>query len=354
MLRFALTCLLAGSTALAQTNAGGQKPPAVPASAQQNITTTADTLPPDAAVLTIKGLCPAVKATGPSKPGSCETKISKEAMNRILAAVSFGDHPLNRVTTRTFAQDYGQVLALSAAAHEIGLDKDPSFQDLIQYLQARTLADTYRRYLQQKYSKPTEEQYEAYYKQNIDKFTRMQVDHVLVPRIHPQLPRQQEAEFGKRAEKVAADIHERAAKGEDPHELLIEAYKTLDLANPPRTDMGPVTKASFLAPLWEQIFALRTGQVTELDSKPAGFSFYKVSSRDVIPLATVKDTLTRELSQRLAQTELEELLSNVHTELNQEFFDSRPIGTPPLVVPPRAPLHTPANPIGQKPPPAKP
>ena len=350
MLRFVLTCSLAGSTALAQSaGAGDQKAPAVPARAPQTAATTADTLPPDAAVVTIKGLCPEANLTDPAKPSSCETKITKEAMNRLVAAVSFGDHPLNRVTTRTFAQDYVQVLALSTAAQQLGLDKDPSFQELMQYVRARNLADAYRRYLQQKYSKPTAEQYEAYYKQNIDKFTRLQVDHVLVPRTNPQLPRQQQAEFGKKAEKVAADIHERAAKGEDAHELLIEAYKTLDLGTAPRTDMGPVTRSSFLSTVWEQIFALRAGQVTSLDSQPAGFSFYRVRARDVVPLAAVKDSLTRELSQRLAHTEMEQLLGGIHSELNMEFFDSRPLGTPPVVVPQRAPLHSPANPSQQKP-----
>jgi len=353
MFRFVLTCALAGSTALAQTaGAGGQKAPAAPPPAQQNITTTADTLPPDAAVVTIKGLCPEVKVTDPAKPGSCETRITKEAMNRLVGAVSFGDHQLNRVTTRTFAQDYVQVLALSTAALELGLDKDPSFQELMQYERARTLADTYRRHLQQKYSKPTEEQYEAYYKQNIDKFTRLQVDHVLVPRVNPDLPRQQTAEFAKKAEKVAAEIHERAAKGEDARELLIEAYKTLDLGTAPRTDMGPVTKGSFLPPVWDQIFALRAGQVTKLESLPAGFSFYRVRTRDVVPLAAVKDTLTRELSQKLAQAELQELLGGIHSELNMEFFNSRPLGEPPVVIP-RAPLHSPANPVPQKPAPPK-
>lgn len=353
MLRFVLTCALAGAAAMAQT-AGTGRPtaPVAPPAAAQTPATTSDTVPPDAAVITIKGLCPEKKTSDPAKAG-CESKVTKAELNRMIAAVSFGDHPLNRVTTRTFAENYVQVMTLSTAAQELGLDKDPGFEELMRYVRARTLADAYRRYLQQKYSKPTDEQYEAYYKQNIDKFTRIQVDHVLVPRVHPGLPRQQQAEFSKRAEKVAADLRDRASRGEDARELLNEGYKTLDLSNPPRTDMGPVTKSSFVPKVWEQIFALRIGQVTELETQPTGYSFYKVRSRDVVPLAAVKDSLTHEISQRLAQTEMETLLGGVHSELNKAYFDSQPLGAPPIITP-RAPLHTPANPIGQKQPSAKP
>jgi hypothetical protein len=357
MLRLILTCALAGSTALAQSAGAppagaGPRPPATPAPGQQNIVTTADTLPQDAAVVTIKGLCAEVKVTDSAKPASCETRVTKEAMNRLVAAVSFGDHQLNRVTTRTFAQDYAQTLALSTAALELGLDKDPSFQELLRYERLRTLADAYRRYLQQKYSKPTAEQYEAYYKQNLEKFTRLQVEHVVVPKINPVLPRQEAAEFTKRAEKAANEIRERAARGEETRELLTEAYKSLELGVAPRTDMGAVTRGSFAGPLWEQISVLRAGQVTSLESLPGGFSFYKVKAHDVIPLEAVKDTLTKELSQRLAQAELQELLGGIHSELNMEFFNSQPLGAPP-VVSPRAPLHSPANPVPQKPAPQK-
>src|SRR5258708_23837324 len=329
MLRFVLTCTLAGAAAMAKTaGVGGKKAPA----AAQPTATTADTLPPDAAVITVQGLCPERKTTGPAKPG-CESKVTKAEFSRIVAAVNNGDHPLNRVTTRTFAENYAQVMTLASAARELGLDKDPSFEELMKYVRARTLADTYRRYLQQKYSKPSDEQYEAYYKQNIDKFTRLQVDHVVVPRVNPIMPRQQADEFSKRAEKTAADLRERVAKGEDPRELLNEAYKTLELGAEPRTDMGSVTKSSFLPKMWERISALRAGQVTELESQPAGFGFYKVRSRDVGPLEAVKDTLTRELSQRLANEEMEGVLGGVHPELNQAYFDSPPLGAPPVITP---------------------
>src|SRR5258708_23271528 len=156
--------------------------------------------------------------------------------------------------------------------------------------------------------------HECHSKQTVENTARVQVDHVVVPRVNPIMPRQQADEFSKRAGKTAADLRERVAKGEDPRELLNEAYKTLELDAGPRTDMGPVTKSSFLPKMWERISALQAGQVTELQSQPAGFGFYKVRSRDVVPLEAVKDTLTRELSQRLANEEMEGVLGGVHPE----------------------------------------
>src|SRR5258708_1643590 len=112
MLRFVLTCTLAGAAAVAQTaGVGGQKAPA----AAQTTATTADTLPPDAAVITVQGLCPERKTTGPAKPG-CESKVTKAEFSRIVAAVDHRRQPLNPARPRPFAEDYAPSLTLASAA----------------------------------------------------------------------------------------------------------------------------------------------------------------------------------------------------------------------------------------------
>jgi hypothetical protein len=350
MIRILLTCVLVGATALAQTTAagpGGQaapatqnsKMPVLPPGAPQPVNVPGDQLPPDAVVVTIHGLCPERTGTGPAVSDSCSTKITKEQINRMLGAINFEGRMLNRVTTRSYVENYVQLMVLAAVAEEVGVDKDPAFQELMKVVRTRTLAESYRRALHARFKDPSPQDFENYYQQNLDKFTRLQIDRVFIPRSNPRLPREKQVEFGKNAQKLANDIHERAAKGEDVNQLQAEAYKTLGLPDAPKTDMGPRGKNSFPLALWQQIFALKAGESTKVEAEAAGFGFYRVRSRDVMPLASVKDTLASEIAQRNADAALQSVLSHVHSELNDQFFNAQPVGTPMQFGPQRNPTQ---------------
>lgn len=347
MIRILLTCALAGATALAQApgaGTGGQSAPASPgsptpaAAPQQQILPPAN-LPPDAVVITIHGVCSDNKASESAKADSCVTTITQEKFNRIVAGV--GSVNLNPVAARAFAQNYVQVLTLAAAAEKAGVEKDPLFQELLAVMRSRALADIYRRSMVQRYSNPTSEEIEAYYKQNLDKYERLQIDRVFVPNSNATLPKKQQEDFVRKAQQVAAEMRDRAARGEDVGELQSEAYNKLGLISPPKTDLGIKSKNFFAPALGQKIWALKTGEVSALEPEQAGFSFYKVRARNAIPLASLKAGLVQELSEKNAQAAIQQVIGSVHSELNEQFFNPHSTGQLPKVPPSRKPSAPP-------------
>lgn len=335
MFRIFLTCALSCATALSQTaNPGaqpapaaqGQQRPALAPGAPQPVDPTVSQLLPDTVVVTIHGLCPL--GSGHALSDSCETKMTKEQLDKMLNAVNYEGHMLNRVSTRAFVENYAQLLVLAAAAQEVGIESDPEFQELMKVVRVRTLADAYRRGLHERFRNVTDKDYETYYQENLDKFTRLQIDRVFIPRVNPRLPRDKQTEFAKRAQQAADDIRERASRGEDVNQLQAEAYKTLGLPSAPKTDMGPRNRGSFPLATWQRLFVLKAGESTKVETEPAGFSFYRVRSRDVAPLASVKGTLVDEIARKNTESALQSLLKRVHSEVNDQFFSTQPLGAP--------------------------
>jgi hypothetical protein len=342
MIRIFLTCALAGATALAQTTGAGTggQTPASPGSPRPSVipqqVIAPDNLPPDAVVITIHGICPASKNAEPAKSDSCVTTITKEKFNLIVAGVAPVN--LNPVAARAFAQNYVQVLALAAAGDKAGLEKDPLFQELLAVMRSRAMAETYRRSMTREYSAPKPEELEAYYRQNLEKYERLQIDRVFIPNSRAGLSKTQQEEFTRKAQQVATEMRERAARGEDVTQLQSEAYGKLGLASPPKTDLGIKTRNFFARDLGQKIWALKTGEVTAIEPEQAGFSFYKLRARNALPLSALKETLVRELSEKNAQAAVQKVIDSVHSELNDQFFNPHPAGQPPKVLPvPAAP-----------------
>jgi hypothetical protein len=250
-----------------------------------------------------------------------------------MAAVTPGQ-TLNPVAKRSIAKSYGDILALAAEGEKAGVEKDPQFQELLKVLRIRALADSYRRLLDEKYSHPSAEDIEAYYKQNAGKYERMAIDRVFIPKVNVKLPKDKRADFEKKAQQIATEIHERATKGEDVNKLQVEAYKTLGLIPPATTDLGARNRGSFPITIEQAVANLKTGEVSKIISDPTGFTFYKMRSRDILPLDAVKDEIVRTMSEKNKQAAIQSVLQNVHTDLNEQFF-ATPVVSPPRTFPPR-------------------
>lgn len=285
---------------------------------------------PDAVVISIHGFCP-----GNQSKADCTTNITKEQFDRMVSAMSVNPQALsNPVAMRSFAESYVQALAMADAAEKEGADKDPQFVELMRIIRVRTLADAYRRQLQQKYGNPSDAEVEAYYKQNIGKFDQVELDRIAIPRTNPKLPRSAQADFDKKAQELAADIHDRAAKGEDPGKLQAEAYKTLGLTPPLSTDLGAKRRGNLPPALEQVIFALQAGEVSKPQTEAAVISIYKVRSRATLPLERVKSELVQEIKQKNLDAAIKQATGQLHTDYNQQFFAP---GPPHSVFPGRKP-----------------
>jgi parvulin-like peptidyl-prolyl isomerase len=303
-----------------------------------------DHVPPDAVVIEIHGLCPPDSDGVLTKQESCTTKMTKAQFTTMLAALNVNNQQMSVVAMRSLAQSYIELMSMAAAAQSAGADKDPRFAELMRVVRIRTLADLYRRSLEEKYANPSQEQIESYYNENKAKFEELRLDRIFIPKVSPKLLPAQQVEFNKKAAKVAEQIRERAVNGEDMTKLQSEASKTLDLTTPATVDIGARRRGTMTAAIEKDVFALKGGEVTKVELEPSGYNIYKLRSRDTVPLEQAKNEIARELHRREMEAAMKAVSQSVHAELNDQFFKPQP--------PPGAQPRTPAQMVPLNPPPA--
>ena len=329
MIRIFLVSLLAGAGAFAQTAgapagqtpAGAPGPQAAPPPIQQPAYNP-DNVAPDAAVVVVHGVCPDNAA--PANSDACKVVITKQQFVAMLGGMSIASQLSTPSAMRGFAESYSQLLALASAGEKAGAENDPRFQELMRIARIRALADTYRHSLEEKYGNPSQQEIEAYYKENIDKYEALKVERIIVPTANFNRTPAARAEYDKKIKDLAADIRERAARGEETQKLQDEAYKALNLPASPRTDLGLKRHGGLPAAIEKDLFALRPGEVTKLESEPSGLNIYKLRSRDIIPVESVKGEIVRDLHKKNMEEAIKSVTGAVHPELNDQFFG--PIG----------------------------
>ncbi|HZS27139.1 MAG TPA: peptidyl-prolyl cis-trans isomerase [Candidatus Angelobacter sp.] len=276
-------------------------------------------VPPDAVVITIHGVCAPGKDATAENSDSCTTTITRQQFEAMLAVMNVTNQNYPPAALRGIAESYVQLMMLAEAGKKAGLDHDPRFAEMMEIARVRTMAEMYRHSLDEKFSMPSQEEIEAYYKENIGNYEQLKIDRVYIPLANSKKP-QERASFQQKAYQKANELRERAAKGEDMGALQAEAYKSLDLASPPATDLGGKRKGSFPLALEKDIFALKPGEITKVETDVSGFSFYKVRSREPLPLEYVKAEITRHLYQKNMEAAMKIANSHVHSELNDQFF----------------------------------
>ncbi len=323
MTRILLSCVLVASSALAQTatTAPGPKMPPMQATTPAQVPPGPEQVPANATVVEIHGLCPENKSAANRE--TCTTTLTREQFDTMVAAVGISGQLSTPAAKRNLATGYAQVLAMADAAEKAGIEKDPNFQELMKIVRIRTLAQAYRHSLEQKYSSPSPDEVSAYYNQNIEQYQQLRLDRIFIPRVNPKVAPSGQAEFAKKAEKVAQEIRERAAAGEDVGKLQKEASATLGLIAPATTDIGPRKKGSLPPMVEPDVFALKSGEVTKVENEPSGFNIYKLRSKDTLPLAAVRNQIVQQLQQKNMEAEMKKLMDGVHTDLNEQFFNTR-------------------------------
>ena len=338
-------CVLAVARILAQTqvqqpqqatlpSAQSSQPPATVVNKPQPVQPVAP-VAPDAPVLTVHGICPAGQSAPADKPDACTMVLTRAQFEALVSSLNVNNTNFPPPALRGFATDYAKILALANAGEKAGVEKDPRFQDLMRITRARVLAESYRRSLHEKYANPSDEEVAAYYQQNVEKFGQTKIDRIHVPKVDPTRPQDRRPEFEKKAKQLAADIRERAARGEDVTSLQVEVYKTLGLkAQPPQTELSVNPKPTFPANIEQEINALKAGEVTKVEFEPSGFNIYKVRSRNTIPLELARAQIVREISQKNVDDALKAATSNVKSDLNEQYF-SLQHAAPPQRIPAR-------------------
>src|SRR5277367_3772843 len=253
-------------------DADKQKPSGSSDSQAASAPLPASKLGPDSAVITIVGLCdhapPDTKTTAQSNPGQaspqttqkpsadapgsapvtgadCKTIVTRAQFEAVVDAIN----PNARIEKRRrFAKDYAQVLLFDHKARQLGLDKDPDFQEFLQFKYSQALEVILTNYLQGQANEISDAEVEKYYKEHPQRFEEISLLRIFVPvresaaaRADPDnVPEVIDPADRAAMLQTAEKIQREAAAGGDFEKLEAEAYKAagVTVEEPPDVDLG--------------------------------------------------------------------------------------------------------------------
>jgi len=284
---------------------------------------------PDAPVITIHGVCGNVPwsiaqpAATSNVAGDCKAVIVRSEFEKLSRVISPNQSP---EANSQLAHFYSDQLLLAEKAHQLGLDKDPHFDDILKFTYLQVLARAMNDRLQEKASAAADAEFEKYYQSHPEEFEQATLLQISIPKQKQHdaespsaAPVKVDAAADEAAMKAEAEaIHLRAVAGEDFEKLEEEAYAVAgDPSDAPLADMGEVTRAD-VGQFYKEIFALQPGAISKLIPGPDAWHIFKVISRQMMPPDDAKQQI---MGQRLKES-LDTLKNSMKLELNNSYFQT--------------------------------
>ena len=304
---------------------------------------------PDDAVITLKGFC----ADATQQGDACKTVVSRAQFEKLAESLQPGMSPAIR---RQLATAYSRILRMSTVAEKRGLDKQPKFEEKMNFARMQVLSGELSSALQEDAGKVTDGDIEDYYKKNEPSYEQATFARIFVPRakqiVNPVVKPKAGAKAGAKATpissankppteaqkkaseeamtKLAAGLRARAAKGEDPDKLQKEAYVAAGLpGNAPSTKMEKVRRTALPANQ-QVVMDLKPGDVSEVISDlNSGHYIYKLIGKETLSVDTVKPEIRSTISSQRYRDSMQGFQGNV--DLNDAYFGpTRNPAMPPL------------------------
>jgi len=401
-----LLCVLMGTLAWGQTQPG--MAPAMPG-ASSKAPEAASEVPENAVVITIKGVCPAAPKTAAAtktaagktttaaaakKPADCKTEITRAEFEKIASGLSPNVTPQLK---RQLESALPRFIAMSDAAKAKGLDKTPRFKQTLKIATMQILTQELQRTVQEEADKVPPEQVAEYYKKNPEAYEQYSLDRLFVPRYkqaeaddkeeakEPEKLTEEQQKAKEAADKakqekgeqelnkVADSLRERAAAGEDFAKLQKEAFEAAGTKVDNPTVNLPKVRRTGLPPAHAAVFDLKVGEVSAVISDNGGRYVYKVVSKEVLPLDTVKEEIHNKLKSERMKEMMDKYTNSFQAVPNEAYFGPAAAAGPPgarpgpphmphpQMVPQQAQpqatppaTNAPAQPPAQQPPPSQP
>jgi len=352
MNRYGLVCLLFGALTWGQASPSSAPPAQKPAAGAPNNMApsaaptaqedAASKVAPDAAIITIEGLCdnpPADKTAG-----SCSTTITRDQFEKLLQSIQPN---LPARARRQFANRYVNALIMSQKAHEMGLDQGPKFDERMKLARIQILSQALSQAIQEKAAQISDQDIQDYYEKSKAEFEEASLKRIYIPKVQ-QPPaskvklsaaeQDKRAKAGEAAMKAeSAKIRARAVAGEDLTKLQAEAFLVAGIkAKSPTVDMGKVRRSS-LPPDQASVMDLKTGAISELISDQSGYYVYKVGAKDTLALDKVQEEIRGSLRAQRMQADMQAAEHSATPKFDETYFgpDLPPRGMMPM--PPGAP-----------------
>jgi hypothetical protein len=313
----------AGSAATADHNA---KDSAKDKDDKQPLPDSAAKVPPDVAVLTIKGLCPGQEKTA-SAASNCQTIITKAQFEELTEAL----HPnMPPTTKRQLASSYPRLMAMAHEAEQRGLDKKEHFQEMIAFARLQILSQDLVHEIEDEASQISQKDIEDYYRENAPNFERVNIERITVPNIRQTQANQTAGASGnkenseeqdKAAMKGEADsLRARAAAGEDFPALQKAAYAFAGLTTPPPVTSLSMVRRTTLPAGHTSVFDLKAGEVSPVISDDGGFYIYKIVAKQTEPLNEAEKEIRKNLVSQRIHAMMQKVQDSITTDMNQAYF----------------------------------
>jgi hypothetical protein len=268
-------------------------------------------------VITIQGACEGNRPRD-SHGTDCTQTLSRERFESLLDGLNPGGREVSAEARRSLAAAYAQLVAFEIAGRKAGLEDTVKYHEVMNWLRLRTVADFYRHSLQEKYATPSQAEITAYYHQHLAAFEQVHLARILIPREGP-APTDKN-EFEKKAAAAAKMARERATKHEDPAKIQNDVYLTLGIKLAPATDMGSLRRSEFTEKEREEVFSLKPGAVSQVETKPMTYVVYIVLGKNILPEDQAKAEIARDISQEKFNHELQSAIDATHAQFNEAYF----------------------------------
>jgi hypothetical protein len=320
-------------------------PPAVKSEAPAKPAAKAE-VPPNAAVITIEGVCNGKVPATPSP--ECKTVISRAEFENLADALDPAMPPARR---QQLADAYSRLLVMSDAANQMGIGSTPQAQQVINFYRMQTLMQLLARELQKQASNVPPAETEKYYNEHGQQFEQATLQRLFIPKTPPGGEKPADE---KTLQAEAEKLHAAAAAGGDFEKLQKQAYDDLGIKTPPPTTNAGTQRRATLAPGQAKVFDLQPGQISEILNEPAGVYIFKLEAKKKLTLPEVTPEINRTLESERMKEAVDKITKNVKPVLNQQYFgESAPtapggmppgrppapprVGQPPAGAPPTAP-----------------
>jgi hypothetical protein len=337
MRNISLVCVLLGTLWWAQARpAWPTSPPVKSAGDEKQSPPAAATVAPDAAVLTIKGLCTgqAVAPTSDAATTACQTVITRAEFEKLSAAIQGNMTPTSK---RQLANSYPRLLVMSHEAEQRGLDKREHFQQMFAYARLQLLSQELVRNIGEQAAQVPDQEIEDYYREHHTAFEKATVERVLVPNIRvttgtsggassknkrADTARTETEEENKDAMKEAEQLRQRAAAGENFDKLQRAAYDAAGVDSPIPTTKLVNWRRGSLPVAHLSVFDLKVGEISAIISDATGHYIYKLDSKEMESLEEARAEIHSVLKKQRTRDLMNKVQESVATEVNQAYFGS--------------------------------
>lgn len=369
-LRLSLVSLASAAVALGQAGTGAAKPSSSPAAStshsQAAATSTSESatkpapaqaeanVPAETPVITLNGVCDVAlngtaktpaRTAASAKPGAanihsasasagaCKTEITRAEFDKLIKTVA----PTAPASARRqIAARYVQLVTAANEGIKLGVDKDPAFPEQLALTRLQLLMQEAERKLQTDASNVTDADAKTYYDQNPSAFEEVTLTRIFIPRAPAPAPAAgAQAAPTSDAEAIAKAARDQLAVGGDPEKIQKSAYDQLkNPGQPPSTKFGAKRRGVLPSAQEQKVFALKSGEVSDVIADSTGYAIYRVDSKQQLPFDQAKDQAKQRITQQRLQDARQQITGGSKAAYNDAYFGPETANAAPPRVPP--------------------